>query len=70
MVGWVRARIGPIATPDVIQWAPALPRNRAGKILRHILTKVAAKDFDNFGDTSTLADPDVVDEIVQRWRAG
>ncbi|MEI7612721.1 MAG: acetate--CoA ligase [Betaproteobacteria bacterium] len=69
IVNWVRARIGPIATPDVIQWAPALPKNRAGKILRRILTKVAANDFDNFGDISTLAEPSVVEEIVQRRRA-
>ncbi|MBC7953797.1 MAG: acetate--CoA ligase [Rhodospirillaceae bacterium] len=66
VVDWVRARIGPIASPDVIQWAPALPKNRAGKILRRILTKVAANDFQNFGDTSTVADPAVVDDIVSR----
>ncbi|OAN45687.1 acetyl-coenzyme A synthetase [Paramagnetospirillum marisnigri] len=65
----VRARIGAIASPDIIQWAPALPKNRAGKILRRILTKVAADDFQNFGDTSTLADPGVVDDIVQRRKA-
>jgi acetyl-CoA synthetase len=65
----VRQRIGPIATPDVIQWAPALPKNRAGKILRRILTKVAANDFDNFGDTSTLAEPAVVADIVRRRQA-
>jgi acetyl-CoA synthetase len=70
IVDWVRTRIGPIATPDVIQWAPALPKNRAGKILRRILTKVAANDFDNFGDISTLSEPAVVEEIVQRRRAG
>jgi len=66
IISWVRARIGPIASPDVLQWAPALPKNRAGKILRRILTKVAASDFENFGDTSTLADPGVVDDIVRR----
>jgi acetyl-CoA synthetase len=66
IVSWVRQRIGPIATPDIIQWAPALPKNRAGKILRRILTKVAANDFQNFGDTSTVADPSVVDDIVRR----
>jgi len=66
IVDWVRSRIGPIASPDIIQWAPALPKNRAGKILRRILTKVAANDFDNFGDTSTLADPAVVEDIVKR----
>ncbi|HLO77866.1 MAG TPA: acetate--CoA ligase, partial [Magnetospirillum sp.] len=69
IVAWVRNRIGPIASPDVIQWAPALPKNRAGKILRRILTKVAANDFTNFGDTSTVADPAVVDDIVQRRQA-
>ncbi|HVI50593.1 MAG TPA: acetate--CoA ligase [Candidatus Sulfotelmatobacter sp.] len=66
IIDWVRSRIGPIASPDVIQWAPALPKNRAGKILRRILTKVAANDFGNFGDTSTLADPGVVEDIVRR----
>ncbi len=58
-------RIGPIASPDVIPWAPALPKNRAGKILRRILTKVAANDFENFGDTSTVADPAIIGDIVQ-----
>jgi acetyl-CoA synthetase len=66
IVAWVRVRIGPIASPDIIQWAPALPKNRAGKILRRILAKVAANDFENFGDVSTLAEPAVVDEIVKR----
>jgi len=65
IVELVRARISPIASPDIIQWAPALPKNRAGKILRRILTKVAADDFENFGDTSTLADPVVVEDIVR-----
>ncbi|PWC44952.1 acetate--CoA ligase [Azospirillum sp. TSO22-1] len=65
----VRDRIGPIATPDVVQWAPALPKNRAGKILRRILSKAAAGDFADFGDTSTVADPDVVADIVARRRA-
>jgi len=60
----VREEIGPIATPDVIQWAPALPKTRSGKIMRRILRKVAADDFDNLGDTSTLADPGVVDELI------
>jgi acetyl-CoA synthetase len=69
IVDCVRQRIGPIATPDFIQWAPALPKNRAGKILRRILTKVAANDFDNFGDTSTLAEPAVVADIVHRRQA-
>ena len=66
LVDLVRARIGPIASPDVIQWAPALPKNRAGKILRRILTKVAANEFENLGDTTTLADPTVVADIVAR----
>jgi len=69
IIGWVRQRIGPIATPDVIQWAPALPKNRAGKILRRILSKVAANDFENFGDTSTVADPTVVEAIVATRRS-
>jgi len=68
IVALVRQRIGPIASPDIIQWAPALPKNRAGKILRRILCKVAANQFDDFGDTSTLADSTVVEEIVRRRR--
>ncbi len=60
----VRAEIGPIATPEVIMWAPGLPKTRSGKIMRRILRKIAANDFDNFGDTSTLADPSVVDHLV------
>lgn len=68
IVNLVRSRIGPIASPDQIQWAPALPKNRAGKILRRILTRVAANEFENFGDTSTVADPAVIDEIVRRRR--
>ena len=66
LVDLVRSRIGPIASPDVIQWAPALPKNRAGKILRRILTKVASNEFENLGDTTTLADPTVVADIVAR----
>ncbi len=61
----VRAEIGPIATPEVIMWAPGLPKTRSGKIMRRILRKIAANDFENFGDTSTLADPSVVDHLVQ-----
>jgi acetyl-CoA synthetase len=61
----VRAEIGPIATPEVIMWAPGLPKTRSGKIMRRILRKIAANDFDNFGDTSTLADPSVVDHLVE-----
>ncbi|XOF32899.1 MAG: acetate--CoA ligase [Candidatus Electrothrix sp. YB6] len=60
----VRSEIGPIATPEVIMWAPGLPKTRSGKIMRRILRKIAADDFDNFGDTSTLADPSVVDHLV------
>jgi acetyl-CoA synthetase len=66
IVARVRERIGPIASPDVIQWAPALPKNRAGKILRRILTKIAADEFDDFGDTSTVADPQAVNDIIRR----
>jgi acetyl-CoA synthetase len=61
---WVRKEIGPIATPDFIQWAPGLPKTRSGKIMRRILRKVAENDFGNLGDTSTLADPGVVDDLV------
>jgi len=60
----VRTEIGPIATPEVIQWAPGLPKTRSGKIMRRILRKIAANDFKDFGDTSTLADPSVVDQLV------
>ena len=61
----VRKEIGPIATPDVIQWAPGLPKTRSGKIMRRILRKIAANDFADFGDTSTLADPTVVEQLVE-----
>ena len=61
---WVRKEIGPIAKPDLIQWAPGLPKTRSGKIMRRILRKIAENDFSNFGDTSTLADPSVVDDLV------
>ena len=61
---WVRKEIGPIATPDLIQWAPGLPKTRSGKIMRRILRKVAADDFAELGDTSTLADPSVVDDLI------
>ena len=61
---WVRKEIGPIATPDAIQWAPGLPKTRSGKIMRRILRKIAANEVDGLGDTSTLADPAVVDELV------
>ena len=61
---WVRKEIGPIATPDLIQWAPGLPKTRSGKIMRRILRKVAANDYGDLGDTSTLADPGVVEELI------
>jgi len=65
LVAWVRQRIGAIASPDVIQWAPGLPKTRSGKIMRRILRKIAANEHDNLGDTSTLADPAVVDELIE-----
>jgi len=61
---WVRKEIGPIAAPDAIQFAPALPKTRSGKIMRRILRKIAEDDTANLGDTSTLADPAVVDTLV------
>ncbi len=64
LVHLVRSEIGPIASPDVIQWAPGLPKTRSGKIMRRILRKVAANEVDQLGDTSTLADPSVVDHLV------
>jgi acetyl-CoA synthetase len=62
---WVRSEIGPIASPDLIQFAPGLPKTRSGKIMRRILRKIAEDDFSNLGDTSTLADPTVVDNLVE-----
>ncbi|QTF93554.1 acetate--CoA ligase [Halomonas sp. BM-2019] len=62
---WVRKEIGPIASPDVIQWAPGLPKTRSGKIMRRILRKIAANECDGLGDTSTLADPSVVDDLIE-----
>jgi acetyl-CoA synthetase len=64
LVQWVRQEIGPIASPDVIQWAPGLPKTRSGKIMRRILRKIAANEHDQLGDTSTLADPSVVDDLI------
>ncbi len=64
LVKWVRKEIGPIATPDVVQFAPALPKTRSGKIMRRILRKIAANETDSLGDTSTLAEPAVVDDLV------
>jgi acetyl-CoA synthetase len=61
---WVRQEIGPIATPDAVQFAPGLPKTRSGKIMRRILRKIAEGDVSSLGDTSTLADPSVVDDLV------
>jgi len=65
LIQQVRTEIGPIATPDVIQWAPGLPKTRSGKIMRRILRKIATKEEDTIGDTSTLADPGVVDDLIK-----
>jgi acetyl-CoA synthetase len=65
LVQMVRHEIGPIATPDIIQWTPSLPKTRSGKIMRRILRKVAANDLSNLGDISTLADPSVVEDIIE-----
>ena len=64
LVTWVRKDIGPIASPDLIQFAPGLPKTRSGKIMRRILRKIAENEVDKLGDTSTLADPGVVDDLV------
>ncbi len=64
LIAMVRKEIGPIAKPDAIQWAPGLPKTRSGKIMRRILRKIAADELDNLGDTSTLADPSVVEELI------
>ncbi len=66
LVAWVRHEIGPIASPDLIQWAPSLPKTRSGKIMRRILRKIAANEHQALGDTSTLADPSVVDDLVDK----
>ena len=65
LILWVRKEIGPIATPDLIQWAPNLPKTRSGKIMRRILRKIAANEHDQLGDVSTLADPNVVEDLVE-----
>ena len=62
---WVRKEIGPIAKPDLLQWAPSLPKTRSGKIMRRILRKIAENDFGTLGDTSTLADPSVVEDLIE-----
>ena len=69
LVAHVRKEIGPIAAPDAIQWAPGLPKTRSGKIMRRILRKIAENELSSLGDTSTLADPSVVDDLVKN-RAG
>ncbi|MFN4283716.1 MAG: acetate--CoA ligase [Alphaproteobacteria bacterium] len=69
LIMWVRKEIGPIASPDLIQWAPGLPKTRSGKIMRRILRKIAANEHDNLGDVSTLADPSVVKDLIAN-RAG
>jgi acetyl-CoA synthetase len=66
LVKWVRKEIGPIAAPDLLQWAPGLPKTRSGKIMRRILRKIAADEQDNLGDISTLADPAVVADLVDQ----
>ena len=65
LIQWVRKEIGPIASPDHLQWSPALPKTRSGKIMRRILRKIAANDLDDLGDVSTLADPSIVDDLVK-----
>ncbi|WP_173912085.1 acetate--CoA ligase [Acinetobacter sp. Marseille-Q1618] len=69
LVDWVRKVLGPVATPDAIYWAPALPKTRSGKIMRRILRKIAANELDSLGDTSTLADPNVVDQLIKEVQA-
>ncbi len=65
LIAWVRKEIGPIASPDLIQWAPGLPKTRSGKIMRRILRKIAENEYSNLGDTSTLAEPAVVDNLIE-----
>jgi acetyl-CoA synthetase len=64
LIGWVRKEIGAIATPDKLQFAPGLPKTRSGKIMRRILRKIAEDDYASLGDTSTLADPAVVEDLI------
>ena len=70
LIAWVRREIGPFAAPDAIQWAPGLPKTRSGKIMRRILRKVAEGEVGSLGDTSTLADPSVVDDLVKNRVGG
>jgi acetyl-CoA synthetase len=65
LIAHVRTEIGAIAAPDILQWAPGLPKTRSGKIMRRILRKIASNEVDSLGDTSTLADPGVVDDLVE-----
>lgn len=69
LVNWVRKEIGPIASPDIIQWAPGLPKTRSGKIMRRILRKIATDEIETLGDTSTLADPSVVTDLIDQHNA-
>ena len=69
LINWVRKEIGPIATPDIIQWAPGLPKTRSGKIMRRILRKIANDEMDTIGDISTLADPSVVEHLIKMHTA-
>ena len=69
LVDWVRKVLGPVATPDAIFWAPALPKTRSGKIMRRILRKIVANELNSLGDTSTLADPSVVDQLIKEVEA-
>ena len=64
LISWVRKVLGPVASPDALHWAPALPKTRSGKIMRRILRKIAANELDSLGDTSTLAEPAVVDQLI------
>ena len=66
LINWVKKEIGPIAKPDYLQWAPSLPKTRSGKIMRRILRKIASNDYNDLGDTSTLAEPGVVKELVEK----
>ena len=69
LIQWVRKEISPIASPDIVQWAPGLPKTRSGKIMRRILRKIAANQVGELGDTSTLADPAVVDDLISNRSA-
>ena len=70
LYAWVRKVLGPVATPDAIYWAPALPKTRSGKIMRRILRKIVANELDSLGDISTLADPQVVEQLIAEVQAG